>query len=276
MTGLTVWVRRLVTLAEDIALRDAAGRLARFLLELRPSDDGTVKLPGLKRYVASHLNLTSETFSRTFRRLVDAGLIAEVDKTARARPASPRSSARWRKGCSQSCNSGLVGGATLHLGFCHGQSRLREVSQRAQLVGAVRDENGDELAGFVDGGKLLGLIRGGFASLRDAAKLAALRLPLSTFRLPLSTLLLPPSAFRPFDRQSIADSRRFGRGKRHAGQVFHGPQRRLQEGAPILGRQPPGINRISHPKTADGGASQGRHYSRRAHASAKSRPSERM
>jgi CRP/FNR family transcriptional regulator, dissimilatory nitrate respiration regulator len=81
MTSLTVWVRRLVALAGDIALRDAAGRLARFLLESRPGEDGTVKLPGLKRYIASHLNLTSETFSRTFRRLVDAGLIAEVDKT---------------------------------------------------------------------------------------------------------------------------------------------------------------------------------------------------
>jgi CRP/FNR family transcriptional regulator, dissimilatory nitrate respiration regulator len=81
MTSLTVWVRRMVMLAGDIALRDAAGRLARFLLESPPVADGTVKLPGLKRYVASHLNLTSETLSRTFRRLVDAGLIAEVDKT---------------------------------------------------------------------------------------------------------------------------------------------------------------------------------------------------
>ena len=83
MASMTVWVRRLVTLMEDITLRDAAGRLARFLLELssdNPSPDVTVKLPGLKRHVASHLNLTSETFSRTLRRLVESGLIEEVDK----------------------------------------------------------------------------------------------------------------------------------------------------------------------------------------------------
>jgi CRP/FNR family transcriptional regulator, dissimilatory nitrate respiration regulator len=83
MTSMTIWVRRLVALMEDITLRDAAGRLARYLLELGASKSSadTIELPGLKRYVASHLNLTSETFSRTLRRLVEAGLIAEVGKS---------------------------------------------------------------------------------------------------------------------------------------------------------------------------------------------------
>ena len=78
MMGLTVWVKQLVAMIEDIALRDAAGRLARLLFESQRDDDGVVKLPSLKRHLASHLNLTSETLSRTIRRLVDAGMIALV------------------------------------------------------------------------------------------------------------------------------------------------------------------------------------------------------
>lgn len=79
MTGLSFWVRHVITLLEDIVLRDATGRIARFLLESELAEDGTAKLPALKRYVASHLNLTSETFSRTFGRLIEAGLIVELD-----------------------------------------------------------------------------------------------------------------------------------------------------------------------------------------------------
>jgi len=81
MTGMTLWVRHLVGLIEDIVLRDATGRLARFLLQSQRTDEGVIELPTLKRHVASHLNLTSETFSRTLRRLEEAGLIAQPDNT---------------------------------------------------------------------------------------------------------------------------------------------------------------------------------------------------
>jgi CRP/FNR family transcriptional regulator, dissimilatory nitrate respiration regulator len=80
MTGMSFWVRRLISLMEDLVLRDALGRTARFLLESEVDPDGMVRLPSLKRHVASHLNLTSETLSRTLSRLIEAGLLVEHDK----------------------------------------------------------------------------------------------------------------------------------------------------------------------------------------------------
>jgi CRP/FNR family transcriptional regulator len=80
LAGLTQRVRQLVGLLEDLVLRDAAGRLARHILKAASTAEGasTVVLPSLKRHLASHLNLTSETLSRMLRKLAEARLIEPV------------------------------------------------------------------------------------------------------------------------------------------------------------------------------------------------------
>jgi len=77
ITSFSYWVQHLVGLMGDVVLRDAVARLARYLLNAQSDEAEMIELPSLKRHLASHLNLTSETFSRTLRRLVDAGVIAE-------------------------------------------------------------------------------------------------------------------------------------------------------------------------------------------------------
>ena len=80
LLSLCLWVRRLVDLVEDLTLRDAAGRVARLLLEKSHRDHQKVRLPTLKRHLAAQLDLTSETFSRVLRRLELVGAIKHLSR----------------------------------------------------------------------------------------------------------------------------------------------------------------------------------------------------
>ena len=84
MTGMGKWVHTLVGLLEDLVLRDATARVARHLIQSDTTGGrGEFTLPMRKKDLASHLNLTSETLSRTLHRLVECGLIETREQRIR-------------------------------------------------------------------------------------------------------------------------------------------------------------------------------------------------
>ena len=84
MTSMSVWVRRFVMLMEDITFRDAAGRLARYLLELaasKPSAAGTIELPGPETLRRQPLEPHQRDLFSHASPAGRSGLVAEVGKS---------------------------------------------------------------------------------------------------------------------------------------------------------------------------------------------------
>lgn len=75
LAGMAMWTRHFVHMLDDIVMRDSIQRVARLLCNSETDSDGNTFLPGLKKDLANHLNLSSETFSRVLRQLIDRGLL---------------------------------------------------------------------------------------------------------------------------------------------------------------------------------------------------------
>ena len=73
----------LVSMVDSLSLRDARGRLARYLARLlarEPEGVHAVELPMSKTLLAQHLGLKTETLSRTFRSLVEENVLNSTDR----------------------------------------------------------------------------------------------------------------------------------------------------------------------------------------------------
>jgi CRP-like cAMP-binding protein len=74
-------LQSLVSLIDSLSLKDAKGRLARYLCSLLPVDGKApvaVDLPMSKTLLSQHLGIKMETLSRTFRVLVKDGTLGSI------------------------------------------------------------------------------------------------------------------------------------------------------------------------------------------------------
>ena len=79
--GISRLLREFMDQMEAITFRDVPARLARYLLDLSESGQQRVELPLSKTQLAVNLGTVGETLSRTFRKLVDDGLIRMRSRT---------------------------------------------------------------------------------------------------------------------------------------------------------------------------------------------------
>ena len=83
IAGLSRFLRNFATQIEDLTFRDVPARLARFLVSECEKGSHQVRLAVSKAQLASNLGTTSETLSRTLRKLADEELIAVQGRTIR-------------------------------------------------------------------------------------------------------------------------------------------------------------------------------------------------
>ena len=75
IAGLSKYLRQFTVQIEDLTFRDVPARLARFLTDLGGDRKTHLLLPYSKAQLASNLGTTSETLSRTLRKLADEDII---------------------------------------------------------------------------------------------------------------------------------------------------------------------------------------------------------
>ncbi len=81
IAGLSRYLRQFTVQIEDLTFRDVPARLARYLISLGAENRRSIVLPIAKAQLASNLGTTSETLSRTLRKLTDDGILLVRGKT---------------------------------------------------------------------------------------------------------------------------------------------------------------------------------------------------